>query len=318
MGSLAPSEKGPVVVGPGDDAGVYLLDGERCLVETVDIITPLVNDPFTFGGISAANSLSDIYAMGGRPLTALALLGYSSCDYESKVVKEILRGAAGVLKEAGAELIGGHSFEDPELKFGLSVTGTVQRDEILRSRGARPGDLIILTKPIGTGVLSTALKGRKLRDEDLSQAVKSMLSLNDRASRAALSAAATSATDVTGFGLLGHALNMTKGFPVDFEIKYREVPVFERVRNLIAQGISPEGAYNNMRFVAKDIDHPGLAEEELLLLADPQTSGGLLVTLPEGLPERLPEGGLRAFEESGVGFSLIGRVIEGKGRIRLA
>lgn len=309
MGALAPSEKGAVIVGPGDDAGVYMLDGERCLVETVDIITPLVNDPFTFGGISAANSLSDVYAMGGRPLTALAILGYSSCDFESRVVKEILKGAMEVLRKAGAELLGGHSFEDPELKFGLSVTGVIQRDSILRSRGGRPGDLLIITKPIGTGVLVTALKGRKLRDEDLSQAVRNMLTLNDRASGAALRAGATSATDVTGFGLLGHASNMTRGSSIDLEIRCREVPVLGRVRDLIAQGMAPEGAYNNMRFVAESIDHPGLPEEELLLLADPQTSGGLLITLPEA--------GLRAFEESGVGFSLIGRVVEGRGRIRL-
>jgi selenide,water dikinase len=286
-----------------------MLDEGRFIVETVDVITPVVNDPFAFGGISAANSLSDIYAMGGRPLTALAVLGYSSCDYESAVVREIMRGAIETLRQAGAALIGGHSFEDQELKFGLSVTGTIRRESILRSRGSRPGDLIVMTKPIGTGVLATALKGRKLGDEDLSQAVRSMLTLNDRASEAALQAGATSATDVTGFGLLGHASSMIRGSSVDFEIRLRAVPVFDRVRDLIAQGMAPEGAYNNMRFVAEGIDQQGLPEEELLLLADPQTSGGLLITLPEG--------SLGAFEESCPGSSLIGRVIEGRGRIRL-
>src|SRR5208283_446246 len=158
-----------VLVGPGDDAAVVLM-GDTAVVETVDVITPVVNDPFTFGAISANNSISDVYAMGGRPVTALAIAGFSSCDYEIVVLKEILRGAVHTLGRAGARLIGGHSFDDPELKFGLSVTGTVDRNNIIKVSGATEGDVIILTKPLGVGILTTALKGGKLTDEAMGPA----------------------------------------------------------------------------------------------------------------------------------------------------
>jgi selenide,water dikinase len=295
-------------VGPGDDAGVYALTKELCLVETVDVITPIVNDPATFGAISAANSLSDVYAMGGRPIAAMAVMGFSSCDYGTAVVKEILRGATGILDKAGARLVGGHSFEDKELKFGLSVTGVIERERVIRTGGSRPGDILVLTKPLGTGVLSTALKGRKITDEEMSRAAESMLELNDRASAAALGAGATSATDVTGFGLLGHAHNMVRDSRVDFQISAAEVPVFDRVRELVAAGMSPEGAYDNLKFLKGKITAEGLSEDEMLVLADPQTSGGLLLTLPG-------EGGLARFREAGVSFWVIGEVAEGKGSI---
>jgi selenide,water dikinase len=295
-------------VGPGDDAGVYALTKELCLVETVDVITPIVNDPATFGAISAANSLSDVYAMGGRPIAAMAVMGFSSCDYGTAVVKEILRGATGILDKAGARLVGGHSFEDKELKFGLSVTGVIERERVIRTGGSRPGDILVLTKPLGTGLLSTALKGRKITDEEMSRAAESMLELNDRASAAALGAGATSATDVTGFGLLGHAHNMVRDSRVDFQISAAEVPVFDRVRELVAAGMSPEGAYDNLKFLKGKITAEGLSEDEMLVLADPQTSGGLLLTLPG-------EGGLARFREAGVSFWVIGEVAEGKGSI---
>jgi selenide,water dikinase len=298
-----------VIIGPGDDAGVYALDKDHYIVETVDIITPVVNDPFTFGAISATNSLSDIYAMGGKPLTALAIVGFSPCDYGTTLVKEILRGAMTVLQKSGTALMGGHSFEDTELKFGLAVTGIIQKDKVLRAQGAKPEDIIILTKPVGTGVLSTALKGGKITDKDMEQAVSRMLTLNDTASEAALKAGANSATDVTGFGLLGHAHNMVKGSSVDFELSCRNVPVFDRVRELIAQGIAPEGAYNNLKFLEGSIDSKDISEEEMLVLADPQTSGGLLITLPEN--------SLSVFKETGVEFSVIGKVTQGAGNIKL-
>lgn len=297
-----------IIVGPGDDAGIYMLDAERFIVETVDVITPVVNDPFTFGAIAAANSLSDIYAMGGRPLTALAIIGFPSCE-EIAIVKEIMSGALDMLEKSSTSLMGGHSFKDAELKFGLAVTGIIDKDRILRAQGSRAGDIIVLTKPIGTGVLATALKGGKIKDADMKPAVNRMISLNDRASGAALKAGATSATDVTGFGLLGHAYNMVKNTPLDFELRYRDVPVFEGVRDLIAMGMVPEGGYNNLRFVGQKTEHEGVPEEEMLLLADPQTSGGLLITLPEGA--------MAPFKESMLDFSVIGRVVQGSGKIRL-
>lgn len=307
IGDIQPCESASVLVGPGDDAGIHLIDG-TAIVETVDVITPVVNDPFTFGAISANNSLSDVYAMGGRPVSALAIAGFSSCDYEHVVFKEILRGAVHSLKRAGAILIGGHSFEDAELKFGLSVTGIVNKDKILKVSGAEEGDVIVITKPIGIGILATSLKGGKLTDDDMKTAIDWMLTLNDKASELALKADATACTDITGFGLLGHACNMVKGSDIDFEIKIDSVPVLEHVREMINAGMVPEGAYNNLRFLDGKVEFSSnIAEEDRLLLADPQTSGGLLITMKEE--------NIKVFEESGIFFSVIGRVIKGSGRI---
>lgn len=310
MVSIQRPAKGPVIVGPGDDAGVYLLDDKHALVETVDIITPVVNDPFTFGSISAANSLSDVYAMGGKPLTALAIIGFSSCDYEAALIGEILKGAVKVLDSVDVKLMGGHSFEDNELKFGLSVTGIVNKERILRVHGGMPGDVIVITKPIGIGVITTALKGRKVKDEEAEDAVGLMLTLNDRASEAALNARATSATDVTGFGLLGHAYNMARSSSIDLVVDSRSVPVLERVRDFISSGIVPEGAYNNIKFLEGKVEFSNsVSEDERLLLSDPQTSGGLLVTIPEA--------NLEDFAAKGVPYWVIGGVEKGSGRLRI-
>lgn len=304
-----------VVIGPGDDAGVFSLEDGRVLVQTVDIITPVVDDPFTFGSVSAANSLSDVYAMGGRPVTAMALLGYPVCDYGLPVTKLILAGALDVLRRAGVALVGGHSFDDPEMKFGLSVTGYSEVGLLLKAGGARPGDVLVLTKPLGTGVLCTAFKGGKLDEGGMARAVASMLLLNDAASEAALEAKATSATDVTGFGLLGHAFNMVGGSDVDFEISAAGVPVFEGVRDFISEGIVPEGAYTNLKYLQDmqgeggAVDLSRLDEDELLVLTDPQTSGGLLVTVPEQ--------GVRVFADSGVEHSVIGAIKPGTGVLRV-
>lgn len=310
MVSIQRPAKGPVIVGPGDDAGVYLLEGRHALVETVDIITPVVNDPFTFGSISAANSLSDVYAMGGKPLTALAIIGFSSCDYEPPLIGEILQGAVKVLDSVDVKLMGGHSFEDNELKFGLSVTGIVNKERILRVHGGMPGDVIVLTKPIGIGVITTALKGRKVKDKEAEDAVGLMLTLNDRASEAALNVRATSATDVTGFGLLGHAYSMARSSSIDLVVDSRSVPVLERVRDLISSGIVPEGAYNNIKFLEGKVEFSNsVSEDERLLLSDPQTSGGLLVTIPEA--------NLEGFAAKGVPYWVIGGVEKGSGRLRI-
>ncbi len=307
IGDIQSGESPYVLVGPGDDAGVYLLNG-IAIVETVDVITPVVNDPFTFGAISANNSLSDVYAMGGRPVSALAVAGFSSCDYEPVVLKEILRGAVHSLNRAGAVLIGGHSFEDAELKFGLSVTGVIDKNKILKVSGAEEGDVIIITKPIGIGILTTALKGGKITDDEMKHAVKWMLTLNDKASELALKAEATACTDITGFGLLGHAYNMVKSSDIDFEITMANVPVLERVHEMINSGMVAEGAYNNLRFLGGKVEFSShITEEDRLLLSDPQTSGGLLITLKEE--------NIKVFEESGIFFSVIGRVTKGSGKI---
>ena len=294
-------------MGPGDDAGVYLING-AAIVETVDVITPVVNDPFTFGAISANNSLSDIYAMGGTPVAALAIAGFPSCDYTPAVLKEILRGAVYSLKKAGAALIGGHSFEDTELKFGLSVTGTISIGNVLKVSGAVDGDIIIITKPLGIGILATALKGRKITDEEMKPAIKWMMDLNDLASELAVKAGATACTDITGFGLLGHSHNMVKNSSVDFIIEQDKVPVMDKVTHLIEAGMVPAGAYNNLGFFQDKTDFAAnIREEEKIALSDPQTSGGLLITLKEDR--------ITIFKERGIFFSVIGRVVKGSGRI---
>ncbi len=300
-----------VIVGPGDDAGVYRFR-DTAIVETVDIITPIVDDPYTFGAITAANSVSDIYAMGGTPLTALAILGFSSCDFSPSVIKKLLAGATDKLKEAGACLIGGHSIEDKEFKFGLSVTGKVDKKKILKANGASAGDILILTKPLGTGILTSAHKLGKIKSMSLEEAVSLMLELNKNASKTALLSGSHAATDVTGFGLLGHASNMTKGAKLDIVISYKKVPVMNRVKNLAASGVAPKGAHNNLNFFCKNATFSkNLSKEDKLILSDPQTSGGLLIALPEK--------GLNKFDRIArrekMPYWIIGEVIKGKGRV---
>ncbi len=302
-----------MIIGPGDDAGVYLLDN-IAIVETVDVITPLVDDPYTFGAISAANSMSDIYAMGGIPVTALAILGFSSCDYGYGVIKRLLRGATDKLSEAGATLIGGHSIEDAEFKFGLSVIGIVNKNKILKVSGTKQGAILILTKPLGIGILASALKRRVIKDKDneMREATSLMLTLNDKASRSAAHAGAHAVTDVTGFGLIGHALNMVEGSNIDFVISYKKVPVLTGVRELVSSGIAPGGAHNNLKFYGKKVTFPkGISKEEKLILSDPQTSGGLLIALPQRRIDRFKE----FAKKEKMPYWEIGEAIKGKGRI---
>ncbi len=269
-----------------------------------------MDDPYTFGAISAANSLSDIYAMGGIPHTALAIAGFSSCDYEPGVLREILRGAMDKLKEASVYLLGGHSIEDRELKFGLSVSGVVKKDKILRLSGAIPGDVLILTKPIGVGILTTALKGGRLLEDDLREAVQWMLRLNNRASAIAMDANAHAVTDVTGFGLLGHAFNMVRDAEIDIVISYGNVPVLDNVEGMVALGMVPEGDYNNLKFLDGRVLFPdGFPEEKGLILSDPQTSGGLLIAIA---PQEV-----EVFSSADIPFSVIGRVEKGDGKLRV-
>ena len=316
LADLHDSEDAGVIVGPGDDAAVRLFDS-NCLVQTVDVITPLVDDPYTFGAISAANSMSDVYAMGGTPLTALAILGFSSCDFEHDVIKRLLEGAQKKLREAGASLLGGHSIEDAEFKFGLSVTGIADKNKILRISGAKTGDVIVLTKPLGTGIITTAIKlgAIKDKDKDAKKAVSLMLMLNDRASEAAIFAGAHAATDVTGFGLTGHALNMVKGSKINFVIYHENVPLISNaVKNLAASGIMPKGAKNNLQFFCGKISFPeSFSKEDKLILSDPQTSGGLLIAVSKKGMEKF-----RLFaKRKKMPYWEIGEVVKGDGRITI-
>jgi selenide,water dikinase len=282
------------------------------LVETVDVITPIVDDPYTFGAICASNSVSDIYAMGGKPITALAILGFDSCDFGPEVIKDILRGAIDKLKEAGTCLIGGHSIEDKEFKLGFAVTGTVEKNSILRAGGASTGDILILTKPLGTGILTSAVKLGKMKKAGLKEVIASMLQLNNTSSRAAVLAGANAATDVTGFGLLGHALNMAEGSRVNFNITSHEIPLMNRMIDFISAGVVPKGARKNLDFCSKHVRFPkGMSEAWKLALSDPQTSGGLLIALSQK--------GLKKFDgvmrKSVTPYWVIGEVTSGSGKI---
>ncbi len=278
------------------------------------MITPIVDDPYTFGAICAANAVSDVYAMGGIPHSALAFLGFSSCDFGPSVIRKLLKGCIDKLEEAGACLVGGHSIEDSEFKFGLAVTGSVDGRTILRVNGASAGDILILTKPVGTGILASAFKRRKIKTTVFKKAVRSMLQLNRAASKAATLSGAKAATDVTGFGLLGHGLNMAKGSQVDLMIFYDKIPLMDEVKKCASLGMSPAGAKRNFEFCSKDVSFPrNFPVEDRFILSDPQTSGGLLIALPEKGLDKF--NGIAKKEK--MLYWVIGKVKKGKGRIHI-
>lgn len=265
-----------------DDAGVYRLTDELALVQTIDFITPVVNDPYDFGRIAAANALSDVYAMGGRPLTAMNVVCFPVKSMDKAILKEILRGGLEKIHEAGAVLAGGHSVEDPEIKYGLSVTGTVRPDRILTNAGVRPGDALILTKPLGTGILATAIKAELVSEEGETLAIETMATLNRRAAEIMAAYPVHACTDVTGFGLLGHALEMATASNVSITIEAERVPLLPEALDLLQMGLLPAGSYANRSFCAHRVLQIDPLDPLLLdLLADAQTSGGLLISLPE-------------------------------------
>lgn len=257
-----------------DDAGVYKLSPECALVQTVDFFTPIVDDPFTYGAIAAANALSDVYAMGGSPLTALSILCYpAKGDLED--LEEILQGGAAKIHEAGAVLLGGHSVADDEIKFGYSITGTVHPERVWTNAGAQAGDALVLTKPLGTGIISTALKRGLAAEEHVAASIASMLTLNRAAAEAARGLTVHGATDVTGFGLAGHAREMAAASDVTLVFELAALPLLPGVEEYAAQGAIPGGLRNNREFLA-----PHVAGDAPDVFFDPQTSGGLLLAMP--------------------------------------
>lgn len=265
-----------------DDAGVYLINEETALLQTVDFFTPIVDDPRRFGQIAAANALSDIYAMGGVPLTALNIVCYPAGEGHLDVLAEILIGGAEKVKEAGALIVGGHSVEDKEPKYGLAVTGTVAPDRVVRNSTARPGDRLVLTKPLGTGILNSAIKANMVSPELQETVAIQMATLNDRAARAMRETGPSAGTDVTGFGLLGHALEMARGSGVGLVFEAGALPLIERTSEYAALGLIPRGAHANRCFIGEAVTF----EQEVPLtiqdlMFDPQTSGGLLIAVPE-------------------------------------
>jgi selenide,water dikinase len=264
-----------------DDAAVYRLRPDLAIVVTTDFFTPIVDDPFDWGRIAATNALSDVYAMGGTPLLALNLVAWPREGLPFDLLARVLDGGAAVMRDAGALIAGGHSIDDAEPKYGLAVVGTVHPDRVLTNAGARPGDALVLTKPIGLGVISTALKRDAAPDALVATAVAVMTTLNAGARDAAaeIGAAVHAATDITGFGLLGHLREMCAGSGVSAEIDATAVPVIDGVRDLLAAGMVAGGTQRNHAFVSDTVDFGALSESEQMLLADAQTSGGLLLAV---------------------------------------
>jgi selenide,water dikinase len=299
----------------GDDAGVYRLSDDLALVQTVDYITPVVDDPFLFGRIAAANALSDVYAMGGRPLTALNLCNFPAKGIAKADLSRILEGGYAAIREAGATLVGGHTVRDEELKYGLAVTGVIDPRRIVTHAGARPGDHLILTKPIGTGALIGGRRRGLVSEALLERAVFWMSLLNRAACAAMLEAGAHAATDVTGFGLLGHALGMARGSGVLLRFRYPDLPRYEESLALIAAGVGTVTTASNAESAAPFTRFVGAwRDEERTLMADPQTSGGLLIALPAaGAPALLDRLRVDGMTEAAIVGEVVAAAPEGPG-----
>ena len=288
-----------------DDAGVFLVRDGLALVQTVDFFAPIVDDPYEFGQIAAANALSDVYAMGGEPITAMAIVGFPVGKLPLTVLTDIIRGGQDKVREAGAVLVGGHSIIDEELKFGLSVTGQADPRRLLTNDAAKPGDVLILTKPLGTGLLATAGKQGTLNDDARAALHASMRSLNALASRTALALQVRCATDVTGFGLLGHASNIARASGVTMRFKGAALPELPGARELWRSGVRTGGAERNESFLTPLCDWTRADAANVALALDPQTSGGLLLAVPasrvpdylSAVPESVVVGGVEARAE---------------------
>ncbi|CDO03550.1 Selenide, water dikinase [Oceanobacillus picturae] len=294
-----------------DDAGVFRINDDTALVQTVDFFTPIVDDPYSFGQIAAANAISDVYAMGGTPLTALNIVAFPIATLDKQILTDILRGAADKLKEANITLVGGHSIDDKEPKFGLAVTGTVHPDKVLTNAGAKPGDKLILTKPIGVGITTTSLKKGLLTDSEIDVATKTMATLNKTAAETMRPYDVHSSTDVTGFGLLGHASEMAKASNVTLRIVNENVPRLSRVKELAEAGAVPGGTKNNYAHLQDDIVFPDTMDQvDQWILCDAVTSGGLLLSVPEEEASDL----LKALQQAKVEAAMIGEVTEKKSK----
>jgi selenide, water dikinase len=271
-----------------DDAGVYRLTDDLALVQTVDFFTPIVDDPYDFGRIAAANALSDVYAMGGTPLTALNIAAFPIEELGADVLTRILEGGAAITGEAGVTILGGHTVKDDEPKYGLAVTGTIRPDAIVTHAGARPGDLLLLSKPVGTGILATARKRDMIGEDELLPAITQMTRLNARAAAAMVAYGAHAATDITGFGLLGHSGEMARASGVALAIDAHRVPLLPHVLELIGRGAVPGGTKDNAAEHAAFTSYAPSVDEALrLALSDAQTSGGLLIAIPPQGAERV-------------------------------
>jgi selenide,water dikinase len=319
LATLPPIRDPNVLVGTStaDDAAIYKLSDDLALVLTTDFFTPIVDRPYDFGAVAAANALSDVYAMGGRPIAALSLVGFPSAALPVEVLGEILRGAADKAAEAGIALVGGHTIQSEEPIFGLAVTGTVHPDRVWTNAGARPGDVLLLTKPLGLGIITTAAKNGEDRLGAIAEAIAVMTTLNRAAAEALSGFEVHALTDVTGFGLLGHLRNLTAASGVTARVWAGAVPVLAAAREYVAAGMAPGGTHANWRFLTDWVTwDPALAKEEQLLLCDAQTSGGLLAAVPESVAEAA----LASLRAAGVpAAARVGRIeAVGEGRITVS
>jgi len=298
-----------------EDAGIFRLNRRLAIIQTVDFFTPIVDNPHVFGQIAATNALSDIYAMGGTPLTALNIACFPNKKMDLAVLREVLRGGLEKMHEAGVALVGGHTVDDEELKYGLAVTGTISPARIIHKRGARPGDSLLLTKPLGTGIISTAIKNGLASPASVDAISRSMTTLNRRAAEIMLEATVHACTDITGFGLLGHAAEMIAGTGTGIVFRSAAVPVFPETTELAQKGIIPGGLGRNRDFREEMVDiGEGVPRSLADVLYDPQTSGGLLIAIPSrdaaALEKRMRREGIAA-------ASIIGEIMAGPERIRV-
>ncbi|MBN4076512.1 selenide, water dikinase SelD [Gemmatimonas aurantiaca] len=294
LGDLPKSADPNLLVGfnHADDGGVYKISETQALVQTLDFFTPIVDDPYWFGKIAAANALSDVYAMGGKPLTALGIVCFPEATMPISILKEILRGGADIVAQAGAVIVGGHSVKDSELKYGLSITGMVHPDKFTSNEKAKVGDTLFLSKPLGTGIVCTAIKRDKASAEVTQRVMEQMATLNREAAEVALSAGVQCMTDVTGFGLLGHALEIAKASNVTLEFNVKNIPIIPEALEYAKAGLVTGGGKSNKEFIGDALSVTGEIDENLMhILFDPQTSGGLLICAPEGTESMFVDAG---------------------------
>ncbi|AMV26101.1 Selenide, water dikinase [Gemmata sp. SH-PL17] len=317
LGLLPPITDPNVLVGSStaDDAAIYKMSDDLALVLTTDFFTPIVDGPRDFGRVAAANALSDVYAMGGKPLSALSIVGFPDA-LPAAVLGEILAGAAEIAAEAGIAIVGGHTIKSEEPIFGLAVVGTVHPNRVLSNAGAKPGDVLVLTKPLGLGIISTAAKNDQDAKSAITEAIRVMTTLNRAAAEVLTRFEVHALTDVTGFGLLGHLRNVTAASAVTAEVWAARVPVLDAAREYVSVGIAPGGTRANAKFLADWVEFaPGVSPEQQLLLCDAQTSGGLLAAVPEVIVDDVT----RALTEAGTLVSaVVGKITgPGAGRIRV-
>jgi selenide,water dikinase len=290
-----------------DDAGVYKLTDDMALVQTVDYFTPMVDDPYVFGQVAAANALSDVYAMGGRPLTALNIMAYPPLAVPKEAIGQILMGGADKVRVAGAVIAGGHTIEDKEPKYGMAVTGLINPKKIAGNNGAKPGDLLVLTKPLGVGIITTAIKGEVAEEDAVNRVIETMTELNKTASEVMQEIGINGCTDITGFGMLGHTWEMSSASGVNIEIYSDSIPLLPTTYELADMGIVPGGAKANLYYLEDKVEFDNIKETYKDILADPQTSGGLLISVSEDKSLELIE----ELENRGVKeVNIVGKVCE--------